>query len=48
MNVTRKKSHTICRRPEKQVRAHGMPSYTVIRCPLYLEDEERQLKNWRR
>ena len=26
---------------KKQVRAHGMTSYTVIRCPLYLEDEER-------
>nr|DAL51335.1 MAG TPA_asm: hypothetical protein [Caudoviricetes sp.] len=31
--------------PKKQVRAHGMPSYTVIRCPLYLEDEEREIQN---
>ena len=30
---------------EKQVRAHGMTSYTVIRCPLYLEDEEREIQN---
>ena len=31
----------------KQVRAHGMTSYTVIQCPLYLEDEERSVEEWR-
>ena len=45
MNVTRKKSHTICRRPEKTGASPRDASYTVIRCPLYLEDEEREIQN---
>lgn len=29
---------------KKQVRVHGMTSYTVIQCPMYLEDEERSVE----
>lgn len=31
---------------KKQVRVHGMTSYTVIQCPLYLGDEERSVEGY--